>query len=252
MQSKRAQLFRLIAGIFTGLLLILAGYYFTSLTPVGPLPEALPYLKNDSKVEVITKDYTLFKPLANTAKTGFIFYPGGRVDYRSYAPMAHSLAEKGWPVVIVPMPLNLAVFGANRASQVIKDHPEIPRWAIGGHSLGGSMAAKFVIDNPSTVTGIVFLASYPPDNKMADSTIDALSIYASNDGLIPPTMWDTYRPRFPVATRWKLIEGGNHAGFGWYGEQKGDNSTTIILQDQTDQIVQSINQFLHSIDYASK
>jgi hypothetical protein len=82
--------------------------------------------------------------------------------------------------------------------------------------------------------------------------MDALSIFATEDGLIPLKEWDTYRPRFPSVTRWVAIQGGNHAGFGWYGVQKGDNPATISLQTQTEQIVQSIDQFLKSIDYASK
>jgi pimeloyl-ACP methyl ester carboxylesterase len=150
------------------------------------------------------------------------------------------------------MPLNLAVFGSNRAADVIKDHPEVPRWAIGGHSLGGSMAAQFEIDHPSTTTGIVFLASYPAGNELSTSTMDALSIFASEDGLIPLTKWETLRPRFPKVTQWKLIRGGNHAGFGWYGAQKGDNPASIPLEEQTGQLVESIDEFLHYIDYPSK
>ena len=198
MTKKRAPVFRLIVGILTGLVVILAGYYFTSLTPVGPLPEALQYMQSDEQVQVVQGDYAFFQPLKNPAQTGFIFYPGGRVDYRSYAPLAHKLAEKGWPVAVVPMPFNLAVLGSNRAAEVIKDHPDVPRWAIGGHSLGGSMAAQFEIDHPSTTTGIVFLASYPAGNELASSTMDVLSIYASEDGLIPLKEWETYRPRFPL------------------------------------------------------
>ena len=38
------------------------------------------------------------------------------------------------------MPLNLAVFGANSAHAVIDAFPNITSWAIGGHSLGGTMA----------------------------------------------------------------------------------------------------------------
>jgi hypothetical protein len=252
MHKKRLPFFRQLVGVFISLFVILAGYYFTSLSPVGPLPEALQYLNSDEQVKVVQGDYAFFQPLKNPAQTGFIFYPGGRVDYRSYAPLAHKLAEKGWPVAVVPMPLNLAVFGSNRAADVIGDHPEVPRWAIGGHSLGGSMAAQYEIDHPSTTTGIVFLASYPAGNELSGSTMDALSIYASEDGLIPLTEWKILRSRFPVVTHWKLIQGGNHAGFGWYGVQKGDNPSAITLEEQTAQIVESIDEFLHSIDYPSK
>ena len=72
-----------------------------------------------------------------------IFYPGGRVDPRSYAPAARAIAAQGYLAVITPMPLNLAVFTPGRAAQVIAAYPEIHTWAIGGHSLGGAMAANF-------------------------------------------------------------------------------------------------------------
>jgi pimeloyl-ACP methyl ester carboxylesterase len=252
MKSGKRFFVRLFFGLLGGILLLITGYYFIALTPVGPLPEALPYLQSDSAVQVETNNYLYFQPLVSPSQTGLIIYPGGRVDYRSYAPLAKKLAKKGWPVAVVPMPLNLAVFGSNRAAQVITDHPEVPRWAIGGHSLGGSMAAQFEIDHPGTTTGIVFLAAYPPSDKLAASTMDALVLYASEDGLIPAEDWKTYKPRFPIVTRWQLIQGGNHAGFGWYGEQKGDHPAAISLQVQTEQIVQSIDEFLKSIDYASK
>jgi hypothetical protein len=247
--KKRANPFLISIGLIIGLIAILAGVFLTTLSPVGPATEALPYMTNDSRVKINVDRYAFFKPVDKSSNTGFIFYPGGRVDYRSYAPLAHRLAEKGWPVAIIPMPLNLAVLGSDRASQVIKDHPEILHWVIGGHSLGGSMAAKFAIENPAMISGMIFMASYPAGDELASSTFPVLSIYASNDGLITMNKWDTYRKRFPSNTTWTVIEGGNHAGFGWYGKQQGDNSPVISLEEQTNHIVQSIDQFITSIDH---
>jgi hypothetical protein len=144
-----------------GLLIIFAGVYLFTLSPVGPLPEALPYLQSTDRVQVTAGNYAWFQPVEKPAQIGFIFYPGGRVDYRSYAPLAARLAEKGWPSAIIPMPLNLAVFGTDKAAEVIKGHPEVTRWVIAGHSLGGTMASQFAGRNPDSISGIVFLASYP-------------------------------------------------------------------------------------------
>ena len=60
------------------------------------------------------------------------------------------------------MPLNLAVFGINSANDVITSYSNITAWAIGGHSLGGSMAAQYVHDNSKAIKGLVLLAGYPP------------------------------------------------------------------------------------------
>lgn len=55
-----------------------------------------------------------------------------------------SLAQKGILCVLVRMPFNLAVFDVNAADGIREMFPEITDWYIGGHSLGGSMAAAYL------------------------------------------------------------------------------------------------------------
>ncbi|MGE5601788.1 MAG: alpha/beta hydrolase, partial [Nitrososphaerales archaeon] len=147
--------------------LIIAAAAFTiwAYTPLGPMPEALVAMQSGDGVAVQTSPWLTFTPAGRLPTTGFIIYPGGRVDYRSYAPAAHAIAEQGYLAVIVPMPFNLAVFGSGRASDVMKAHPEITRWAIGGHSLGGAMAAKYAYDQPDSVLGLGLWAAYPANNN---------------------------------------------------------------------------------------
>lgn len=247
-RKRRVNPLQVILSYTIGLLMVMAGVYIYTLSPVGPLPEALPYMQGNDSVQVKSDRYAYFQPLNSQVKTGFIFYPGGRVDYRSYAPLAFMLAEKGWPVAIVPMPLNLAVLGSDRADWVIADHPEVLHWVVGGHSLGGSMAAKFAAEGPTHINGLVFLAAYPSGKDLARYTLPVLSVFASEDGLITAKDWDSYKDRFPSSTQWVEISGGNHAGFGWYGNQEGDNPASIGLQDQTDQLVKAIDLFMKSID----
>ncbi len=247
-RRKKVNPVRVAIGYTIGMLMVLAGIYFASLTPVGPLPQALTYLESNDRVEVSKGDYTFFMPQNNPVRTGFIFYPGGRVDNRSYAPLASGLAKKGWPVAVVPMPLNLAILGQDRASKVIRDHPEIDYWVIGGHSLGGTMAAQFAEKHPDEINGIVFLAAYPQDASFVNSGLPVLSVYGTGDGLIPLPEWLKYRNRFPANTQWVMINGGNHAGFGWYGEQDGDSPASISLEEQTYQVLQAVDQFLLSIE----
>ena len=53
-----------------------------------------------------------FTPAENPQSTGFIFYPGGKVDAEAYAQLAHGLADGGVLSVIVKMPFDLAVFNS--------------------------------------------------------------------------------------------------------------------------------------------
>lgn len=246
--KRRANPLQIVVDYTIGLVMVVAGVYFSSLTPLGPLPEALPFLESNQQIQVISGDYLYFQPVGQSKQTGFILYPGGRVDYRSYAPFASQLADKGWPAAIISMPLNLAVLGADRASRVMADHPEISRWVIGGHSLGGTMAARYVTKNPEKIAGIVFLAAYPEGKDSSISAIPSLSVYGTEDGLVIPEDWEKYKDRFSPSTQWIRIEGGNHAGFGWYGIQDGDKPAAISLQNQTDQVIQAVDQFMQKVD----
>jgi acetyl esterase/lipase len=140
---------RVIIGVFIALIavILIGAVAFLAWTSNSsqPMPQALDALKSDSQVDVQTDNWLVFRPHANEPTTGFIFYPGGLIDPRAYAPAARAIAAKGYLVAIVPMPFNLANFDVNRASDVIAKYPSIKRWAIGGHSLGGVMAAKFAI-----------------------------------------------------------------------------------------------------------
>jgi pimeloyl-ACP methyl ester carboxylesterase len=185
----------------------------------------------------------VFEPATGEADLGFIFYPGGRVDYRSYAPLAHRIAAEGYRVIIVSMPLNLAVFAPGRAAQVIQAYPEIEDWVIGGHSLGGAMAANYVYRHPQAVQGLVLWASFPAsNNSLSDLDIPCLSIYGSQDGEVEKIRESA--ALLPADTRWVEITGGNHAQFGWYGPQSGDGQATIGHDEQQEAILTATLDFL--------
>jgi predicted alpha/beta-hydrolase family hydrolase len=195
------------------------------------MPEALDAMSSDDQVQVETGPWLTFRPSGSQPDTGLILYPGGRVDYRSYAPLARDIARRGYTVVIAPMPFNLAVFGAGRASDVIAAHPEIQHWAIGGHSLGGAMAANYVYGHADAVSGLALMAAYPAgNNSLADRSLDVLSIYGTEDGAVEQLK--AAQSLLPAGTEWMAIEGGNHAGFGWYGPQPGDGTASISREEQ--------------------
>lgn len=230
------------------LIAAIMGFVAWGLIIPAPMPEALAALLSDSQVKVTAEPWLVFQPTQSIPTTGFIIYPGGRVDLRAYAPQAHTIAENGYLVVLVPMPLNLAVFGSGRASSVIQAYPDIEKWVIGGHSLGGSMAALYAYNHTDQIDGLVLWASYPAtSNDLSNSTIMTCSISASLDGLSTPDKIAASHRLLPQDTTWVQIEGGYHAQFGWYGDQPGDNPATISREKQQAQIVKSTLDLLNSV-----
>lgn len=180
-----------------------------------------------------TSRWIAFSPEGAPPTTGFIFYPGGRVTAESYAPALRDIALQGYLVVAVPMPLNLAFFSPNSADEVIAAYPDIEHWVIGGHSLGGAMAGRYAHDHPDVIDGIVLWGSFVEDSySLADRDIAAASISGTLDGLATPEDIEASRAALPPDAEFVAIQGGNHAQFGWYGDQQGDNAATISREAQ--------------------
>jgi hypothetical protein len=224
--------------LFLLLLLALASFVIWASMSSSPMPEALAALQSNAQVQVETEPWLTFRPVGREPVVGLILYPGGRVDPRAYAPPARAIAAEGYLVVMVPMPLNLAFFGPDRAAEVMAAFPEVKRWAVGGHSLGGAMAARFAHGHPSAVQGLVLWASYPAtSDDLSARELAVVSICGTRDGLATEEEIAASRPLLPAETRWVAIVGGNHAQFGWYGPQSGDNPATISRQAQQQEVV---------------
>lgn len=233
--------------LVASLVLGAAGFLIWAETPSQPQAAALTALQSDAQVTVTETDqYITFAPANGTATTGFIFYPGGRVDYRSYAPILHQIAAEGYLVALVPVRLNLAFFDLQAGAPVLRDFPQIQTWVVGGHSLGGVAASIFAPQAPE-VKGLVFWASYPADDKLKNSSLKILSISGTLDGLATPDKIEASRANLPAETRFVPIQGGNHAQFGAYGPQPGDNPATLSPADQWQQTTAAVVQFLQSL-----
>ncbi|MBN1682702.1 alpha/beta hydrolase [Candidatus Bathyarchaeota archaeon] len=234
--KKRTKIILIIFLIFS---VIIVGFIIWAEMPSSPMPDALLALNSNYNVSILIENDIIFMP-TGSAELGFIIYPGGRIDYRSYAPLALSIAEKGYMVAIVRMPLNLAIFDSNAALRIIEKYPEIELWCIGGHSLGGTMAAQFASSNLDIIKGLILWASYPAsDNDLSKKDIPVATIYGSNDGLISIQQIQESLKLLPQNTIKVEIFGGNHAQFGWYGPQEGDNVATITRENQQNQIIEA-------------
>jgi hypothetical protein len=241
---------RLLLGALLGLVL-LAGGVFVVWASMGrdPQPAALAALRSGEEVVVETDPWLVFRPVGTLPATGLILYPGGRVDARAYAVPARAIAAEGYLVVVVPMPLNLAVLGSGRAADVMTAFPQVERWAVGGHSLGGAMAARFADRQLTRVEGLVLWASYPAEgNDLSASGLAVASIYGTRDGVADPEAIRGAHPLLPRDARWVAIEGGNHAQFGDYGSQSGDNPPAISREVQQSRVVSATVGLLRQLE----
>lgn len=232
-----------------GLLLTTGVLLYVRLATAPPDSAALAALESDAYVEVTQGEWITFTPRSTTPTTGLILYPGGFVDPRAYAPVARRIAADGYLVVVPSMPLNLAVLGADRAGSIIASYPDVERWAVGGHSLGGAMAAQYAYRNPDTVDALILWAAYPPDSvDLSDRELVTASIYGTVDGLVSQAEIDDSMDRLPATARMVPIEGGNHAQFGSYGPQRGDLTAAISAQEQQAEVARATSTALAAIE----
>ena len=171
----------------------------------------------------------------------FIFYPGGKVDEKAYAPLLKELSEGGIDVSLVKMPFHLAIFGMDKADRV--DTSSYRHIYLGGHSLGGVMAARYAVKHLDDTEGLILLASYA--DKPLNASERVLLIYGSNDGVLNTEKYEEAKENLPEGYEEYLIQGGNHAGFASYGKQKGDGEAQISSAEQVEETAGYILSFVH-------
>ena len=154
-------------------------------------------------------------------------------------------AKYGYLCAVVDMPFNLAVFDVDRASLVLDKYPEIENWYIGGHSLGGAMAASYVSKNSDIFSGLILLGAYSTSD-LSKTSLKVISIYGSEDKVLNAEKYLEYKSNLPADFTEEVIAGGCHAYFGMYGAQEGDGEPAISNVEQikitTDAIVKLVEE----------
>ena len=203
-----------------------------------PLPEAVEALESDERVRVADDPWLTFTPVRSTPTTGFIFYPGGRVDPRGYATLMREIASNGYLVVVPEMPLNMAAFNPSVASKIVASYPEIEHWVIAGHSVGGAMAARYTGNHADVIEGLAIWASYPPNTTdLSGLDIPVVSIYGSREQRVNDASVGERKHLLPDDTQYVRIEGGDHHQFGSYEIDLADHRATISRVSQHQQII---------------
>ncbi len=169
-----------------------------------------------------------------------IFYPGAKVQETAYAPLMRQIAEGGMDVFLVQMPFRLAFFGTNKADEALQETADYANVYVGGHSLGGAMAANYAAEHAESLDGVILLAAY--STKPLPDSLPVLSVYGTEDGVLNRKNYEKNLANVPNLQEF-VIEGGNHAQFGSYGEQSGDGEAAVIPETQQDRTAEAILEF---------
>jgi hypothetical protein len=221
--------------------------------PFNATPTAAASMRSENNVVVVDKlGWYEMQPVGKdkSGKTvkptvALIFMPGARVDPRAYAGLLRPLAEAGYVVAVLKAPFGIALAGPNQAETVLRVHPEITYWAVGGHSLGGTAAASFAGEHEE-VKALVLYASYPA-KPIDRPDLKVLSISGSADGLVTTADINASKAYLPPDTLYVVIPGAVHSDFGDYGDQPGDGSRTIDHAVAQTEIQEATSDLLASL-----
>ncbi|MBM7602679.1 dienelactone hydrolase [Metabacillus crassostreae] len=236
--------------ILLGITLLLAvfflGFFTWSQQTYKPSSELNTLIEKD---EInYEKDWIIFNQHSNN-KIGIVLYPGAKVEPEAYSYYGKQLANKGYLVAIPHVRFNFALLDSNKAQEIIENYPSVEKWVIGGHSLGGVTAAKFAYNYPKKVDGVFLLGSYPSEgNEFSKTMTPMLSIYAEKDGLTTVDKINETKKLLSRNATMHEIKDGNHAQFGFYGKQKGDNEAGISIKMQQDEMISVTSEWIKEIN----
>ncbi len=243
----KTKAFRVLVFVVAALLILWGGfmmyaskYYHAGKTAVAIISEE----HREYSIEENAKQM-VFMP--KNATVGIIFYPGAKVEYTAYAPLMGKLAENGVLGILVSMPYNLAILDYNVAKDVLaqakESYPMVEDWYLAGHSLGGAMAAYHLADHSDEYRGLILLGAYS-SKDLSKTNLKVMLIYGSEDYVLNRQKYGECKKNLPETYSEYIIDGGCHAFFGDYGEQKGDGIPTINPKDQIEDSVDAITGFI--------
>lgn len=234
MRTKRKGLKITLITIVAVIILLTGGFLLYASDYYRAEELAQEIIKTDKTIQV-EENQIILSPSTET-DTALIFYPGAKVEYTAYLPILEKIKEQcNIMCILVKMPLNMAIFNANAADEIIEQYPNIKNWYMGGHSMGGAMASSYASDHEDQIKGLILMGAYvygdyPPQKS--------LTIYG--------TFNSDLEKKIDYTDNIVVIEGGNHAQFGNYGKQKGDPDATITAEKQQEISVEAVKEFLET------
>lgn len=223
-----------------------AGIVFIIWNVVGFQSRGLPAGTFDSSERVRvsqTDDLITFEAVGTADSVEVIFFQGGLVDPKAYAPLCRQLATEGFTCHIVKMAWRLPQRDYLKTMELFDVRSG--NYVVGGHSQGGKMAAQLVYEHPDAFRGLFLLGtSHPRDINLSALSIPTLKVYAEHDGLASVAEVMENRPMLPADAEMVLIEGGNHSQFGYMGRLFMDDRAEISLEDQQRRTLDALVGFL--------
>ena len=221
---------------------------------IGLPPQVKAALKSDEKVIVSENKkngWVSFEPAdIEAANAGLVFFPEGRMDPRTYAPIGREIAEAGYLIVFTSRRTETEIDQAaenDRIQAVMSAYPTISSWVLGAHTWGTYPAAGYANQYPETLAGLVLWAPrLEPGFSLAEFKLPTLAIYGTldeeNTGFL-----EEVKPLLPPQTEWVAIEGGNRVSFASFGPMAADVGASIGEAAQQSQAAQITLDFLSSL-----
>lgn len=242
-KPKKRKLIIAIASVVTVIALFFGAFFIYVSDYYHAEHQAVTVFASESSVKKEVLDDNSIAYIPEEPVAGFIFYPGGKVEYTAYAPLMQACANRGILCVLVEMPFNLAVFDINAADGIQEMYPQVDNWYMGGHSLGGSMAGAYLEENLSSFDGLILLGSYTTTD-FSHTDLSVLSIYGSEDKVLNKEKYNENKSNLPDDFTEIIIDGGCHAYFGMYGAQDGDGTPEISNEEQIKITADEIERFI--------
>ncbi|HSW81275.1 MAG TPA: alpha/beta hydrolase [Candidatus Saccharimonas sp.] len=240
--NKKRKKLALRLGI-TVVALAVVGYVMWLVTPQSAQGVPLAAAKTIATVAYSDQSQAIVLTPSIPATKALLFYPDARIDSAAYAYKLSAIAEQGVAIVIAKPIAHFALVDLTSVASYKSLLPNITQWFVGGHSLGGVKACQTAGDAQNGFKGLVLFAAYC-NNDLSKANIKALSIIGSADQQTTQEQIDQNKLHMPAQTTYQTINGLNHAGFGNYGAQSGDDQMTINDDDARDQIAQFVARFV--------
>ncbi|MCD8331810.1 MAG: alpha/beta hydrolase [Oscillospiraceae bacterium] len=219
-----------IIGIIAVLVIVVLLYYNRA------FPEAIEIADG---MERIGGDYYFY----GESDVGFLIFSGAKTDERAYAYLAKLLHEEGYTVVIPKQRFHLSAFGTRHGLELMDSNPNIQKWILIGHSLGGMPVSRIAAARQDALRGIALLATFASVD-LSGLGIAAIRVTAEHDGVMNNEAMEKYSGNLPNHAVNIMLKGANHQGFAAYKSVSGrDGKASISWQEQNQQTVRLILDF---------
>lgn len=230
-RPARPTIYKVRVSLAVGVVAALLGYALFAAIPRGFDPAAVAEAAADPRVTLTeTDEALLLAPTGGVADTAVVFYPAARVRPESYVPAwAEIVADTGVAVFLPSMRLNIAYFSPDRAERVLTANPDVSDWWVGGHGLGGSMAAGHLGDSePGRYVGFVGWAAAPAEGAGLAGRDDLVGLVVAGgaDVRAPAEELAEAQAFLPPAHTFTVIDGMTHAQFGVYAPYRNEPPRT--------------------------